>query len=84
MTTLTQPGAPRAGVSLQVPWSPLARRAAERVRAMATRIADRLSDAYWRQQESTRERFLRRAADVYELERLEREWDRRYDLWRVY
>jgi len=47
--------------------------------------ADRHLDIYYRRTRGERERYLSRAADHYELERLEQAWERRRaDLWRVY
>ena len=40
-------------------------------------------DQHFRRQREARERYLSRARDPYELERLEREFDRS-DSWRVY
>ena len=42
-------------------------------------------DRYFQRELREHERFLANAADHYELERLEREWERRHvDVWRVY
>lgn len=41
-------------------------------------------DAYFARQRNEHERFLSKATDIYELERLERTWERRpIDVWRV-
>ena len=43
-----------------------------------------LADALDRSRRSEHERFLARAGDAFQLERLEREWERRHtDTWRV-
>lgn len=42
-------------------------------------------DAYFTRERNEHERFLSKATDVYELERLERAWEHRHmDMWRVY
>ena len=42
-------------------------------------------DAYFARERSEHERFLSKATDVYQLERLERAWEHRHiDMWRVY
>ena len=47
--------------------------------------AERWLDGYHRRQRDAHERFLAKATDPYELERLERAWERRHtDMWRVY
>lgn len=47
--------------------------------------AQRRIDGYFRRERNEHERFLSNATDHYELERLERTWERRHsDLWRVY
>jgi hypothetical protein len=45
------------------------------------RAQDRL-DRYWTWHRSARERYLSRARDPFELERLERQWERHHDFWR--
>ena len=57
--------------------------AAWKVRQQAR--AQRHLDGYHRHERDAHERLLARATDHYEVERLEREWERRHiDLWRVY
>ena len=47
--------------------------------------AQRRLDGYFQRERNEHERFLSSATDHYEVERLEREWERRHiDLWRVY
>jgi hypothetical protein len=47
--------------------------------------AGALIDRYFRRERNEHERFLSKASDHYELERLERAWERRHaDVWRVY
>jgi len=47
--------------------------------------ADRWIDGYFRRERDAHERFLECAGDRYQLERLERDWDRRHaDFWRVF
>jgi hypothetical protein len=47
--------------------------------------AQRRLDGYFRRERNEHERFLSNATDHYEVERLERAWERRHvDLWRVY
>ncbi len=47
--------------------------------------AEALIDRYFRRERNEHERFLSKASDHYELERLERAWERRHaDVWRVY
>ena len=47
--------------------------------------ADRHLDLHYRRTREERERYLSRASDHYELERLEQAWERRHaDVWRVY
>jgi hypothetical protein len=73
-----------------VDWTALAARLAARWRAwLAGRRArvqrdalERL-DRYWQSRRNAHERFLSQASDVYELERLERHWERHQDFWRI-
>ena len=47
--------------------------------------AEQRIDGYFRRDRNEHERFLSNATDHYELERLERAWERRHvDVWRVY
>jgi hypothetical protein len=46
--------------------------------------AEQLLDAHFRRERSEHERFLSKATDHYELERLERAWERRHDTGRVF
>jgi hypothetical protein len=47
--------------------------------------AQRRIDGYFRRERDEHERFLSNATDHFEVERLERAWERRHnDLWRVY
>ena len=47
--------------------------------------AERRIDDHFRRDREAHERHLARAHDHYELERLERDWDRRHaDFWRVF
>lgn len=47
--------------------------------------AQRRLDGYFRHERNEHERFLSNAKDHYEVERLERAWERRHiDPWRVY
>ncbi|HVF63833.1 MAG TPA: hypothetical protein VNE58_07560 [Casimicrobiaceae bacterium] len=53
--------------------------------AWRTERERRRLDGHYRRERSAHERFLENARDPYELERLERDWERRdADIWRVY
>lgn len=50
-----------------------------------TARADQQIDDHFRREREAHEHYLARAGDRYELERLERDWDRRHaDFWRVF
>jgi hypothetical protein len=60
-------------------------RLAESWKAFRQERADRSIDRYFARERTARERFLAHASDHFELERLERDWDRRQSAaWRVY
>lgn len=88
MTTLTTTR-PSAGFARSSAASPAWRAAITRFvewwkQRRDERNAERL-DRHYRGERNRHERYLSRARDVYELERLERDWQRRHlDLWRVY
>ena len=82
----TQPGPARLALGLSAPaWRAILDRFAAAWVARRRARDDRNIDPYFRRERSEHERFLSRATDRYELERMEREWSRRtFDLWRVY
>jgi hypothetical protein len=56
-----------------------------RVRAWREARAAARLDGHHVRERNAHERYLAQARDVFELERLERDWQRRHsDLWRVY
>ena len=65
-------------------WKALLLRAADAWKRSQQARADRYLDLYYRRTRGERERYLSRATDHYELERLEQAWERRADQWRVY
>jgi hypothetical protein len=66
-------------------WRAIAARFVDGWKARWQARAERRIDGYFRHERNEHERFVSNAADHYELERLEREWERRHvDVWRVY
>jgi hypothetical protein len=65
-------------------WSGFVQRVARAWHAYRVERTARRLDAYYRRARNDHERYLSRAHDHYELERLERDWSRRHaDVWRV-
>jgi hypothetical protein len=66
-------------------WRTIVDRFAAAWKARLQARAQRRLDGYYRHERNEHERFLSKATDHYEVERREREWERRHiDLWRVY
>ena len=66
-------------------WRARLERLVDRWRTHRQASAERWLDGYFRRQRNAHERFLAKATDHYELERLERAWERRHtDMWRVF
>ncbi len=78
----TPPGAGTPVVASK--WRATLARLAAAWKARQQALADQRIDRYFSRARGEHERFLSHAADHYELERLERSWERRHtDVWRM-
>lgn len=74
-----------ASLAATFDWRALLERLVDTWRTYRQASAERWLDGHFRRQRNAHERFLAKATDHYELERLERSWERRHtDMWRVY